>query len=92
MSACQATSRRRRPHALQLPPELNQIVLFLGSEFEFQDQVEELDRVLQGQAAAVVQIRRAILDAAEREALIGPSPASSFRNRSTCRSCIWLSR
>ena len=28
-------ARRRRPHALQLPHELNQIVLFLGSEFEF---------------------------------------------------------
>src|ERR1700688_4363105 len=25
-------------------------------------------------------------------ALIGPSPASFFRNRSTWRSCIWLSR
>src|SRR2546425_12572019 len=24
--------------------------------------------------------------------LIGPSPASFFRKRSTCRSCIWLSR
>jgi hypothetical protein len=33
---------RRRPHDLQLPHELNQIVLFLGSEFEFQDHVEEL--------------------------------------------------
>ena len=37
--------RRRRSYALQLPHELNQIVLFLGSEFEFQDQVEELHRV-----------------------------------------------
>ena len=37
--------------------------------FKLQYEVEELDGVLQGQAAAVVQVRRAILDAAEREAL-----------------------
>jgi hypothetical protein len=29
---------------VQLPHEFNQIVLFLGSEFEFKDQVEELHR------------------------------------------------
>ena len=36
--------------------------------FSLQHEVEELDRVLQRQAAAVVQVRRAVLDAAQREA------------------------
>ena len=30
-----------------MPHEVNQVVLFLGVEFEFQDQVEELHRVFQ---------------------------------------------
>jgi hypothetical protein len=39
------------------------LLLFLG-ELRFQVQVEELDRILQRQEPAVVQVRRAILDAA----------------------------
>src|ERR1700757_4794844 len=35
-----AAHPRRRPHDLQLPHELNQIVLFLGSEFEFQTRLK----------------------------------------------------
>src|SRR6476646_10811857 len=54
---------------LQLPHELNQIVLFLDSEFEFQDQVEELHRVFQCQKPTVMEIRRAVLDTAQRERL-----------------------
>ena len=57
-----AAHPRRRPHDLQLPHELNQIVLFLGSEFEFQDQIEELHSVFQRQEPAVMKIRWAILD------------------------------
>ena len=62
-------ARRRRSSALQLPHELNQIVLFLGSEFEFQDQVEELHRVFQCQEPAVMEIRWAVLDTPQRECL-----------------------
>src|ERR1700719_1450352 len=64
------TRWRRRPHDLQLPHEINQVVLFLGSEFEFQDQVEELHRVFQCQKPAVVEIRWAVLDTPKRERLI----------------------
>src|ERR1700730_12761895 len=54
---------------LQLPHEVNQVVLFPGSEFEFQDQVEGLHRVFQCQKPAVVEIRWAILDTPQRERL-----------------------
>jgi len=67
-SQCQR-AQRRRSYALQLPHELNQIVLFLGSEFEFQDQVEELHRVFQCQEPAVMEIRWAVLDTPQRESL-----------------------
>src|SRR5580700_10181818 len=60
--------RTAEPH-LQLLHELNQIVLFLGSEFEFQDQVEELHRVFQCQKPAVMEIRWAVLDTPQRERL-----------------------
>ena len=66
--AAPAAPGRRRPH-LQLPHELNQIVLFLRSEFEFQDQVEELHRVLQCQKPAVMEIRWAVFDTPQRERL-----------------------
>ena len=64
-----AVNRRRAEAHLQLPHELNQIVLFLGSEFEFQDQVEELHRVFQCQKPAVMEIRWAVLDTPQRERL-----------------------
>ena len=48
---------------------VNQVVLFLGSEFEFQDQVEELHRVFQRQKPAVMEIRWAVLDTPQRERL-----------------------
>ena len=63
------TRWRRRPHDLQLPHEVNQVVLFLGSEFKFLDQVEELHRVFQCQKPAVVEIRWAVLDTPQRERL-----------------------
>jgi hypothetical protein len=64
-----AVNRRRAEAHLQLPHELNQIVLFLGSEFEFQDQIEELHRVFQCQKPAVMEIRWAFLDTPQRERL-----------------------
>src|SRR5580693_610086 len=63
------TRWRRRPHDLQLPHEVNQVGFFLGSEFEFQNQVEELHRVFQCQKPAVVEIRRAVLYTPQRERL-----------------------
>src|ERR1700732_2608267 len=63
------TRWRRRPHDLQLPHEVNQVGLFLGSEFEFQDQVEDLHRVFQCQKPAVVEIRWAVLDTPQRDRL-----------------------
>ena len=44
-------------------------MLFLGSEFEFQDQIEELHRVFQCQKPAVMEIRWAFLDTPQRERL-----------------------
>src|ERR1700685_857577 len=53
----------------QLPQKSHQVRLLLFGEFQFLDEVEELDSVLQGQAAAVMEIGRAILDPPERESL-----------------------
>ena len=40
---------------------------------ECQDQIEELDRIFEGQTPAVMEVRRALLDAAQRKrVLIGP--------------------
>src|SRR5262245_7503253 len=50
----------------------DQIGLLLRGQAQAEDEVEELNGVLQGQRAAVVQIRRALLDPAEREGLDGP--------------------
>ena len=44
----------------------------LGGEFEFQDQIEELDRIFEGQTPAVMEIRRTLLDAAQRKCLDRP--------------------
>ena len=57
---------------LQLPQERDEVGLLLLGQLQLQDEVEELDGVLQGQAAAVVQVRRAVLDAAQRERLDRP--------------------
>ena len=41
-------------------------------QLELKHEVEELDRVFERQAAAVVHVRRAVLDAAQRERLDRP--------------------
>ena len=56
----------------QDPHEGHQIALFLGGQVECQDQIEELDRIFEGQAPAVMQVRRALLDAAQRKGLDRP--------------------
>src|SRR5690242_16255952 len=58
----------------QLSKERYQVRLLLLAELQSLDQVEELDRVLQRQAAAVVEVRRAVLDAPQREGLHRPVP------------------
>src|SRR6266850_6613368 len=69
--AC-GVSRRRRLRTWspsELAEERHQIRFLLLGQLQPQDQVEELDGVLQRQAAAVVHVRRAVLDPAQREAL-----------------------
>src|ERR1700722_10929536 len=56
----------------QLPQERYQVCLLLLAELQFLDEIEELDGVLQCQTAAVVEVRRAVLDAPQREGLDGP--------------------
>jgi len=51
------------------PHESNEVRLFLGVEFQLQDEVEELDRVFQGEASAVVQVRWTVFDSAEGKGL-----------------------
>src|SRR5437879_198598 len=56
----------------QRPQEGDQVGFFLLGELEPLDEVEELDGVLQRQAAAVVQVRRTLLDTAQGERLDRP--------------------
>src|SRR5271155_1960221 len=51
------------------PQELHQILFLRRRQIRAQDEVEEFDRVLQSQEPAVMQIRRRILHAAQREGL-----------------------
>src|SRR4029453_2647310 len=56
----------------QDPHEGDQITLLLGGEVECQDQIEELDRIFEGQAPAVMQVRWTLLDTAQRKGLDRP--------------------
>jgi hypothetical protein len=56
----------------QGPHEGHQIALLLGGKIECKDQIEELDRIFEGQAPAVMEVRRALLDAAQRKRLDRP--------------------
>ena len=47
---------------LQRPQERHEILLLRFGEFDFQHEVEELDRVFECKQAVVVQIRRGIKD------------------------------
>jgi hypothetical protein len=47
----------------------HQVLLLLRGQLGAEHEVEELDRVLQREQAPVVQIRRRVLDAAQREGL-----------------------
>src|SRR5205814_656553 len=40
-------------------------------ELEAEDEIEELDAIFQGEAAAIVEVRRAVLNAAQGESLDG---------------------
>src|SRR5690606_30808693 len=65
---------RSVPHRAgsELVHERRQRGLLLRGQPQLQDQVEELDGVLQREAATVVQVRRAVLDAAQGERLDRP--------------------
>src|SRR5690606_34930455 len=47
----------------------DQVALLLLRQLQSENEVEELDGIVEGQQPAVVQIRRAVLDAAQREGL-----------------------
>ena len=49
--------------ALQHLQEGCQVLLLLCGELQAQDEIEELNRVFQGETAAVMKIRRAVFDA-----------------------------
>src|SRR5262245_48263193 len=55
------------PRSLQSPQERQQIGLLLRRERLAGHEAEELDRVLEGEQAPVVQVGRALLDATQRE-------------------------
>src|SRR6516162_2868976 len=57
LSSSQSVLGNWRPPS-QLPQERHQILLLFLRQIQLQDEVEELDGVLQGQATAVVHIRR----------------------------------
>src|SRR5438445_12801316 len=55
--------------ALQRAQEGDQISLLVLSQLQVEEQVKELDGILQGRQSTIVQIRRRVLDAAQREGL-----------------------
>ena len=55
-----------------MPHEGHQLALLLAGQLRLQNEVEELDRVFQGQQAPIVEVRGRFLDAAEREGLDRP--------------------
>jgi hypothetical protein len=50
-------ARNHRCDRLELAHEGDQVGLFLGAQLEAENQVEELQRVLEGEQPAVVEIR-----------------------------------
>jgi hypothetical protein len=58
-----------RPHRLaQATQESDEIGLLLFGQFQLQHEVEELNRIFQGETTTVVKVRRTFLDAPKREA------------------------
>src|SRR5579871_3844703 len=53
----------------QLPHEGYQRLLFLSVQLQFEDEVEELHRILEGRKPTVVEVRRRFLDSTQRERL-----------------------
>src|SRR5262249_17870031 len=65
-AACTGLSPSQYAH------EGHQIALLLRGELEFQDQIEEFDRIFQRQTPAVMKVRRTLLDTAQRKRLDRP--------------------
>src|SRR5437870_4915664 len=55
--------------ASQREKERDEVLLFVAAQLRAENEVEELDRVLESRQAAVVQVRRRVFDAAQRECL-----------------------
>src|SRR6266446_5463335 len=60
------------PIRLQCPQEQHQVLLFGLRQLGTQHEIEEFDRVVEGQQALIMQVRRRVLDAAQREGLDWP--------------------
>src|SRR5437773_3048739 len=71
-------SSHRRPgrDRLQGSHERHQVLLLALAELQVEKDVEELDGVLERRQPAVVQVRRAVLDAAKRKGLDPPFGAA----------------
>jgi hypothetical protein len=54
---------------LERSQKRHQILLFLRRQFGPEHEIEELDRIVERQQAPVMQIRRRVLDTAQRERL-----------------------
>ena len=63
----------------ELLHEGDEVALLVGRELDADHEVEELDRVLEREQPAVVQVRRRVLDAAQRERLDRPVGARHAR-------------
>ena len=57
---------------LQTAQERDEIRFFLTRQLDAEYKIEELDRIVESQQAAVVQVRRRILDAPQRKGLDRP--------------------
>jgi hypothetical protein len=54
---------------LQTSHQCDQVSLFLCCQFQFKNQVEELDGVFEGQQTPIVEVPRRVFDAAQRKRL-----------------------
>src|SRR6266404_4586238 len=69
------------PSRLETEQIGDEVVFLRGGELEFEDEVEELDGVVQRGEAAIVEVGRGVLDAAQGEGLdraFGPANVEPF--------------
>jgi hypothetical protein len=56
----------------QRAQEVDEVLLFARRQLRAEYEIEEFNRIVEGQQAPVVQLRRRILDAAKRKGFDGP--------------------